>query len=56
MNLLPAMNLNMHDNNLSTQDVIDAIYSDDDDHFDVDDSDEPFMEGSDDDFSDLIRR
>ena len=38
---------------MSTQDVIDAIYSDDDDDFDVDDPDEPFMEGSDDDFSDL---
>ena len=39
---------------MSTQDVIDAIYSDDDDDdFDVDDPDEPFMDGSDDDFSDL---
>ena len=38
---------------MSTQDVTDAIYSDDDDDFDVDDPDEPFMDGSDDDFSDL---
>ena len=37
---------------MTTQDVIDAIYSDDDDS-DVDDPDEPFMDGSDDDFSDL---
>ena len=33
---------------MSTQDVIDAIYSDDNY-----DPDEPFMDGSDDDFSDL---
>ena len=38
---------------ISTQDVIDAIYSDDEDDFDVDDPDEPFMEGSDDNFLDL---
>ena len=38
---------------MSTQDVIDAIYSDDDDDFDVDDPDEPFMDGSDHDYSDL---
>ena len=37
---------------MSTQDVIDAIYCDDDDSK-VDDPDEPFMDGSDDDFSDL---
>ena len=43
---LLAMNENMNDKRarMSTQDVIDAIYSDDDD-FDVDDPDEPFMEG-----------
>ena len=33
---------------MSTQNVIDA--NDDDDNFDVDDPDEPFMDGSDDDF------
>ena len=38
---------------MSTQDEIDAICSDDDADFDVDGLDEPFMEGSDDDFSDL---
>ena len=35
---------------MNTQDGIDAIYSDDEDDFDVDD---PFMEGSDDDLLDL---
>ena len=38
---------------MSTQDMIDAIHSDDDNDFDVDDPDQPFMEGSGDDFSDL---
>ena len=37
---------------LTTTDVLDAIYSDEDDS-DVDDPDEPFMYGSDDEFSDL---
>ena len=37
---------------MTTQDLIDAI-SDDDGDSDVDDPDEPFMDGSDDDFSDL---
>ena len=40
---------------MSTQNVIDAIYSDDDDDFDVDDPNEPFMDRSDDNFSDQDR-
>ena len=39
---------------LTTQEVLHAIdYPDEEDDFDVDDPDEPFMYGSDDDFSDL---
>ena len=37
---------------MTTEDVIDALTDDDDDNSDVD-PDEPFMDGSDDDFSDL---
>ena len=40
---------------MTTQDVIDAISDDDDGDSDVDDPDEPFMDGSDDDLSDLDR-
>ena len=38
---------------LTTQAVIDALHSDEEDDFEVDDPEEPFMEGSDDEFSDL---
>ena len=38
---------------MTTDDVPDALYSSDEDDSDVDDPDKPFMDGNDDEFSDL---